>query len=239
MEIINYAHRGASEYAPENTIASFLLGAKMGANGVETDIQRTKDGTLVLFHDDSLMRICGRPEAIHDLTFNKLRKLDFGIHKGSEFKGTQIPTFEEFLIKCSAKYKYFAIEIKEEGVEEETLSLLSKYIEKDRIVITSGIWRALKTVKKIDSTIKIGYLAKFLTDDMVKEAKKEGFYQICPKLSILDDKWNTKLRNMGFSVRAWGIDSISAMEKALDMGVDGMTINYPDVLANALKRRAL
>ena len=59
MEFVNYAHRGASAYAPENTLASFYLGCQMGANGVETDVQRTKDGVLVLFHDNDLMRIAG------------------------------------------------------------------------------------------------------------------------------------------------------------------------------------
>jgi hypothetical protein len=56
---INYAHRGASEYAPENTLSSFFMGAAMGANGIETDIQLTKDGIPVLFHDDSLKRVTG------------------------------------------------------------------------------------------------------------------------------------------------------------------------------------
>ena len=97
MEFINYAHRGASAYAPENTLAAFYMGWQMGANGIETDVQRTKDGVLVLFHDNELMRIAGRPEVIHDLTYAELLQIDFGLPTGERFKGERIPTLEEFL----------------------------------------------------------------------------------------------------------------------------------------------
>jgi glycerophosphoryl diester phosphodiesterase len=78
MACINYAHRGASTYAPENTLAAFYLGLEMGADGIETDIQRTSDGILVLFHDDNMMRICGLPKSISDYTYQELIRIDFG-----------------------------------------------------------------------------------------------------------------------------------------------------------------
>ena len=110
MEFINYAHRGASAYAPENTLAAFYMGWQMGANGIETDVQRTKDGVLVLFHDNELMRIAGRPEAIHDLTYAELLQIDFGLPTGERFKGERIPTLEEFLRHFGGKALHFAIE---------------------------------------------------------------------------------------------------------------------------------
>ena len=71
--MINYAHRGASEYAPENTLSSFYLGLLQGANGIETDVQRTKDGVLVLFHDDTLERVTGVSGSIKDYTLSELQ----------------------------------------------------------------------------------------------------------------------------------------------------------------------
>ena len=85
MEFINYAHRGASAYAPENTLAAFYMGWQMGANGIETDVQRTKDGVLVLFPDNELMRIAGRPEAIHDLIYVELLQIELGLTTGERF----------------------------------------------------------------------------------------------------------------------------------------------------------
>ena len=73
---IVYAHRGASEYAPENTLMSFYLGVQMGANGIETDVRQTKDGVLVLFHDETLDRVTDGAGNICDYTFEELQKFN-------------------------------------------------------------------------------------------------------------------------------------------------------------------
>lgn len=238
MKFINYAHRGASAYAPENTFAAFYLGWQMGANGIETDVQRTKDGVLVLFHDNDLMRIAGRPEAIHDLTYAELLQIDFGLPAGEKFKGERIPTLEEFLRHFGGKDLHFAIEIKEHGVEAETLQLIHRYCCEDHVIITTGIWNAITAVHEIDSDIRMGYLCKYLSDALVDIAKQAGVFQLCPKASILTEAWNDRLRKEGFSVRAWGIDNEQTMQEMLKLHVDGMTINFPDVLTNALKNAA-
>lgn len=235
MEFINYAHRGASQYAPENTFSSFYLGWQMGANGIETDVQRTKDGMLVLFHDDDMMRIAGRPQAIHDFTYEELLQIDMGVHKGERFMGEKIPTLEEFLRHFGAKPLYFAIEIKAMGVEKDTLSLINRYCRRDRVVITSGIWEALVSTRKLDSDIRLGYLAKTLDEKLLADAKQSGIGQLCPKASLLTKAWNERLRREGFSVRPWGIDNEETMRRMLDLQVDGMTINFPDVLQRALQ----
>ena len=186
MEFINYAHRGASAYAPENTLAAFYMGWQMGANGIETDVQRTKDGVLVLFHDNELMRIAGRPEAIHDLTYAELLQIDFGLPTGERFKGERIPTLEEFLRHFGGKDLHFAIEIKEHSVEEETLRLIHQYCRQDHVIITTGIWDAITAVRALDPDMRVGYLCKYLSDSLVESAKQAGVFQLCPKASIPD-----------------------------------------------------
>ena len=84
--MINFAHRGASQYAPENTMAAFNLGVKMGADGIETDVQETSDGKLVLFHDSSLKRTLSIDGSIRDYTWRELSKFDAGIYKGEEYR---------------------------------------------------------------------------------------------------------------------------------------------------------
>ena len=96
--MINYAHRGASERAPENTMAAFFLGLEMGANGIETDVQRTRDGRLVLFHDNVLTRIVPEESgAIADYDYAELMKFDFGSHKHPRYQGERIVLLEDFL----------------------------------------------------------------------------------------------------------------------------------------------
>ena len=73
--MINYAHRGASEYAPENTFSSFYLGLLQGANGIETDVQKTKDGVLVLFHDGTLDRVSDHCGKLSEFTLEELRRV--------------------------------------------------------------------------------------------------------------------------------------------------------------------
>ena len=232
MGFINYAHRGASSYAPENTMPAFELGVKMGANGIETDVQRTKDGILVLFHDSSLMRICGRPEAICDLTYEELLQLDFGIHKGEAYRNTKIPTLKEFLQNFSDKGLQFAIELKSVGIEKQTLELLRAYRCLDHTIVTSAYWQALKNMHAEDPAIHLGYLANFLNDYLLNAAKQCGIGQICPRAGIFTADWNRKLRDFGFSVRPWGIENEELMKRMLALHVDGMTVNFPDVLAN-------
>lgn len=236
MKFINYAHRGASSYAPENTMAAFELGVKMNANGIETDVQKTRDGVLVLFHDSNLLRICGRPEAICDLTYQELLQLDFGIHKGEMYRNTRIPTLEEFLQNFSDKDLQFAIELKVVGIERETLELVRTYGCLERTIFTSGLWQALKNMHTIDSGVCLGYLAKILNDYIIDAAKECGIGQICPKADILTPEWNQKLRDAGFSVRAWGIENEDLMKRMVALKVDGMTVNFPDVLSEYLSK---
>ena len=120
---VNYAHRGASEYAPENTMLSFYTGMFMGANGIETDVQMTKDGVLVLFHDDTIMRMTGAEGGVPDYTLEELRVFSF------EKNGLQdkIVVFEDFLKQFGWRDITFAIEIKQRGIEREIADMIRKY----------------------------------------------------------------------------------------------------------------
>ena len=109
--MINYAHRGASEYAPENTLSSFYLGLLQGANGIETDVQRTKDGILILFHDDMLERVTNSTGFISDYTFNELKRIKVYGESVSDFYDG-IVSLEEFLQRFSGYDINFAIELK-------------------------------------------------------------------------------------------------------------------------------
>ena len=233
-EFINYAHRGASQYAPENTFASFYLGWRMGANGIETDIQCTRDGIPVLFHDDTMERIAGLSCRIRDLSCDELALIDAGSHKGKEFKGEKIPTLEEFLHHFSQKGLHLALEIKQSGIDQAIIPLIRKYCSLDHVIVTSFQGDALLSFRKAMPEARTGYLSKAESPELIEAMKKAGIFQYCPNADTWTPEWDKRFRDEGFSIRAWGVKNEQLMMKMLSMQVDGMTVNFPDRLREAM-----
>lgn len=234
--MINYAHRGASEYFPENTLRSFYAGLEMGADGIETDIQRTKDGVLVLHHDDTLKRTAGVDGRVCDYTYAELLKMDFGAFKGERFAGERIVTLDTFLTHFGAMNLTFALEIKQEGVEADVLALIEKHGCRDKVIVTSFKWEAITEVRRLDPTIRIGWLTGEITPEVLDRLEKHGMQQVCPKAMNVGAEAMRLAVERGFSVRFWGISDVSVMKHALALGGDGMTVNFPDKLTEALGR---
>lgn len=232
--MINYAHRGASEFYPENTLYSFYMGLEMKADGIETDIQRTKDGVLVLFHDDSLKRILGIEGRICDYSYDDLLRMDFGIFKGKRFANEKIVTLEEFLKHFGAKDVQLALEIKQYGIEKEVLAMINRYGVRDKTIVTSFHWDSIADFRALDSEIRLGYLARQVDDELLEKLLRHRIQQLCPKAADFTEKMNQKARALGLSVRFWGVSSEELMLKGIRMGVDGMTMNNPAALCKAL-----
>ena len=227
-----YAHRGASEYAPENTMSSFFLGLKMGANGIETDVRKTKDGVLVLFHDGTLERVIGKEGGVGDYTYDQLMQMRVKNDKtGTE---DMIVSFEDFLKYFGFRDIMFAIEIKEKGTEKDILALLEKYGMRQKTVITSFEFDCIKTVKELDASYKVGYLVSDFDDEKLNRVKAIGAEQLCPQAKNVTEEKVKLWHDMGYSVRAWGVMNVRLMKNAYDCGVDGMTVNFPDLLVSYL-----
>lgn len=234
--VINYAHRGASEYYPENTLRSFYAGLEMRADGIETDIQRTKDGVLVLHHDDTLKRTVGIEGRVCDFAYAELLAMDFGAFKGVKFAGERIVTLDTFLTHFSAMPLTFALEIKQVGVEADVLACIEKHGCRDKVIITSFKWESIAEVRRLDSTIRIGFLTGEITEEILDKLAEHGMQQICPKVANVTAEDMALARERGFSVRFWGVGNVELMYKALSLDGDGMTVNFPDKLAEALGR---
>ena len=208
---ITYAHRGASEYCPENTMMSFYMGMQMGANGIETDVQRTKDGVLVLFHDDTLERVTGQTGAVADYTYDQL--LEFEVRKGTLYD--KIPTLEDFLAHFAYKDITFAIELKVGDVEKEVIDMIFKYGMEKKTVITSFVLDYIRKAKEYAPSIRIGYLTTEVNSTIIDTLLKIGAEEICPKgESVTPDKV-AEWHRIGFNVRAWGISNENIMKQNL------------------------
>lgn len=235
MTFINYAHRGASAYAPENTMRAFRLGVELGANGIETDIRRTKDGVPVLYHDDDLFRLTGVEKRIADLTYGELSGIP--IQSPDRREAGFVPTLKEFLGFAKEHPVFLALELKDDGLESDVLHEVSVFGLKDRSVITSFQPERLRNVKNTDPAQQVGLLTDAITDDTIRTLKAIGAEQICPRASLLSPELVRSLHAEGFSVRAWGVRDEEIMKKAYDCGVDGMTVNFPDKLLAYIRER--
>lgn len=224
---VNYAHRGASAYCPENTLLSFYTGVQMGANGIETDVRATKDGELVLFHDDTLERGTGDTGSVSDYTWEELQ----AFLAKKDGLCDRLVRLEDFLKLFSFRDLTFAIELKGEGVAKGTAELLRKYEMRAKTVVTSFHLSYLQEFSEAAPEFKRGYLTKDVSNECLSKLRELGIDELCPKAELIGsrgqvDAWHKR----GFRVRAWGVKDEELMRKAYDAGVDGMTVNFPDKL---------
>lgn len=227
--MINYAHRGASEYAPENTLSSFYMGLQQGANGIETDVQRTKDGELVLFHDGTVDRVSDGKGSLAGFTLKELKSLKI---YGNSTRGfyDRVITLREFLEKFSQYGVRLAIELKGSGVEEDTLNMIKEFGVFDDTTFTSFEFDYIRKIKELDPSARVGWLIGEVTDSDIQKLISIGGEEMAPKAEHITEELVEKLRANGLGIRAWGVSNVGLMKKMCLLKVDGMTVNFPDRL---------
>ncbi len=233
-KFVNYAHRGASTYAPENTLLSFYTGMFMGANGIETDVQRTKDGVLVLFHDDTIERMTGNAGAVADYTLAELQAMPLTTAGLTD----RMVTLETFLSLFAFRPITFAIELKVPGVERDTVDLIRKYGIEDRTVITSFRKDCLKEARAYAPDLRMGYLFHDFTEPVLQAIEDLQPDEVCPEAVSITAENTEQWHRAGYRVRAWGVKTEEDMRRLYDIGVDGMTVNFPDKLTAYIRETA-
>lgn len=226
---ITYAHRGASEYAPDNTFCSFYLGLLMGANGIETDVRKTKDGVLVLFHDDRLEWHTSGEGDVSEYTLEEIKKIKVYKDEKHDFYD-RIITLEDFLEHFYFRDITFAIEIKQKGTAGEIIDILEKYNMCGKTILTSFDYESIKQAKEYMPKYRVGWLTENSGENEISSLHAISAEQICPKGEYLSREKVDMLHEEGFNVRAWGIFNIDIMKQVYDSGADGMTVNFPDKL---------
>ena len=232
---VNYAHRGASEYAPDSTIASFDMGIKMNANGIETDLHKTKDGHIVLFHNDNLDNRSSGTGPIKEYTLAELKKMDFGAWKDPKYAGEKIVTLEEFAQRYFHLDLTFALELKAEDCEKETLDIIKKYNVMDKVFVTSFYFEYLEKMRALDGDIRLGWLVKKVDKEVCQKLLGINGSQVCPQAYFTEKEDVDLINSYGLRTRIWGISSIELMKKMCSFDIDGMTCNFPDKLYQYLK----
>lgn len=240
---INYAHRGASGYFPENTMIAFESAVAMGCTGIETDVHMTKDGHLVLIHDETVDRTTKGKGYIRDYTFLELERLDAGSFKGEQFKEAKIPLLEELLQYTQDRDIMLNLELKTDviwyaGIEEKVLNLVYQYNLQNKVILSSFNHYSVHRCKEIDKNIKTGLLYMEGLFEPQLYAKMAGSEAIHPYYQAINNKELIhRVKEAGIMINTWTVNEESDMKKFLEYKVDGIITNYPDKLNNIMKER--
>ncbi len=221
------AHRGASAYAPENTRAAFDLAIRMGSSMIETDVQLTRDGELVLIHDDLVDRTSDGSGPVADHTLADLRGLDFGSWFGAGSGPERVVTVAEFWIEFLPRIPT-CLEIKDPLATDVLLQFFgSAEHAGDRLHITSFSWLAVVRARAALTTT-VGFLSRTFNADLIDRCAENGFDQVCPPVHLLDAGLVDLAHRRGLAVRAWGIRERPDVDRLFETGADGATTNWPD-----------
>lgn len=230
MEII--AHRGASAYAPENTLAAFQLAVEHGVESIELDVRLTKDGIPVICHDARINRTSNGKGFIHKMTLEELKTYDFGSWFSPTFQGERIPTLEEVFTLLKGEQIDINIEIKQgpmiqAGVEQAVIDTTKKFGFTDRILVSSFDHVAVKRTKELCSDIKVGFLlyAQLINPFDYLEQSGVSLFSIHINYYYVTADLLEQAHARGMKVYAYTLDNTKTGKKLENMGLDGVITN--------------
>lgn len=228
-----WAHRGASGHAPENTLEAFELAAKMGADGVELDVHFTKDGEIVVCHDEKIDRVSNGQGNIPAYTYAELLNFDFGYKFYNELRGIKIPTLDQVYALLKDTPLVINIEIKSADPEMpgRCIEIAKKYGMLDRTYFSSFNHFQLLKAREVEPTVSVAPLYSF---NMVRSWDYCGFLQanaVHPHFNQinLDKSYVENCHSNNIKVNVWTTNTESDITAMLEAGVDGVITNYPDV----------
>lgn len=231
------AHRGASAYAPENTIASFNLAASMGARMIEFDVMLSADGEPFVFHDDNLKRTSNGSGELGQVNADYIRSLDAGSWFSSQYAGEKIPSLLAVLQWLLAKDMHANIEIKPyPGMTEQTtvavLTHLTRYWPQDKALplVSSFDRQALVLCRSLSPEIPLGMLMHEWREDWLSEAKKLSFFSIHLNAKITTKARVQAIKAEGYVVYVYTVNRPRLARQLFEMGVDAVFTDYPDLL---------
>ena len=237
-----WAHRGASGYVPENTLEAFKKAVKLGADGIELDVQLSKDGELVVIHDETVDRVSGEHGFVKDYTLKELKKLNVSKLMKNYDKKTKIPTLEEVFDLLKNTEIVINVELKNgifvyKGMEEKVLQLIDDMDLRDRIWCSSFNHESIVRVKKLCPDIKCGLLFSDIIVNPSEYASQLGVEALHPATYHMNDEnYIVKAQGRGLETHMWTVNDREEMVKLNNAGVEAIITNYPDVALDVMKQ---
>ena len=237
VDFMCIAHRGASSYAPENTLAAFDLALHMGIGHIELDVHCTSDGHVVVIHDDAVDRTTSGSGPVASYILAALRSLDAGAWFGAAFAGQRVPTFVEILARYGGRlHVHTELKGRTAHLVQRTVDLVRQYNLTTQVTMTSFQKLRLQEVRAYAPELPAGWLVQEVNEAIIGQARQLGVTQLCPAAQTVTPELVRHLRAQGFVVRAWGVANEVLMRQVVDAGADGMTVNFPDKLMAYVQR---
>lgn len=243
------SHRGANRHAPQNTLPAFEKSIAIGVDGFETDIHVTKDGVPVVCHNYTIDETSNAIGLIAEMTLEELKCFDFGSYFKPEFKGTRIPTLDEFLTLCEgAAIDIMNIELKspkqaESGIAAKTIEAVKAHGLFDKLLISSFDPQLLLEAKEIDPACQTGLLYSpqtfgskkvfVVADAYAAEIKADALH---PHFLSVNKKYVENAHRRGIKVNVWTVNCPCITQYLLRCGVDGIITNYPEMVKREIER---
>jgi glycerophosphoryl diester phosphodiesterase len=244
--VLTVAHRGASAYAPENTLAAVRQAVELGCGLVEVDVQRTRDGALVLLHDVDLGRTTDAarvlphraPWRVADLTHDELSRLDAGSWLSPAYAGERIPTLGETVDVLATGDAGLLLEVKHParypGITRDVAAVL-RARPHGRVVVQSFDHAAMHELACLEPSLSIGLLGH----PGARRLPALGTWasQVNPHHRRATPSYVEAVHAAGMTCLVWTVDRVPEIQRALALGVDGVITNRPDVARQVLDRR--
>ena len=233
QRVLNIAHRGFSGKYPENTNIAFVKALTEGyCDGIEVDVHMTKDGKLVIIHDNKLDRTTTGTGFIKDYTLEEVLQFDAGVKYNPKYKGEKISPIELALDLVKKYNVRLYVEIKNgedeyKGIEEKIVEKIKEEGVSDKIILSSANPESIKRVKLLEGNIKTGLLCKEVPWDIRSYRYADA---ICFCYEAADEEAIDTIHSIGKNVTVWTVDEVTDMKKMIELGVDSIITNHPDTL---------
>ena len=228
-----YGHRGFSGIYPENTMLAFEKAYEAGADGIEFDVQLTKDRVPVIMHDENTFRTTGQNFWVKDLSLEEFLRLDAGYVKNGQFGFTPPPTLREVVTFCAEKNFRMNIELKTgvfeyDGIEQIVADMLKEFGLSETVLVSSFNHFSVLRFRSIMPEIRVGLLEESWVLNAGAYCKSLGAEDYNPTVCFLNDETVAELRANGRGINTWTVNSEEEMRRTLGYNVEIGISNWPD-----------
>ena len=226
------AHRGFSGMYPENSLLAFQKALELGVDGIELDVHLSRDGQVVIAHDEKLDRVAGRRDRIQDLSASELQQVE--IRGGSlDERGQTVPTLAQYFRLVKDKNVFTNIELKNtlacKGLEREVLTLIDAFGLRERVLFSSFNHHSLSKLLKLAPEMRCACLVACRLERGGEYAKTRGFSFVNPHYAALDDESIAEIHGAGVGIQAWTVDDPAVIQYLYSRDVFGVITNRPDM----------
>lgn len=244
MKCRNYGHRGFSGAYPENTMLAFEKALEAGCEGMEFDVHLTRDGELVIIHDEAIDRTSNRTGLVRDMTYEELCQVDFSYQYAGQFGFQKIPTLREYFELVKDRDIRSNIELKTgvyeyPGIEQAVYALIQEYHMEDKVIISSFNHHSILRMKALAPQLTCGFLSETWILDVGEYVHSHGVEAYHPQFAMLTDEETADLKAHGVQINTWTVNEEADILHMIHLGVDGIISNYPDRVAALLRQEGL